>query len=88
MKGPALQKIVLDTWLAATGAGVTSTETTIGGRKVLKVDYGDKGSMSYVVTDGDIVLVVETANAKLAADSDRRSSLTHSVGGRRCASRG
>jgi hypothetical protein len=69
MKGAALQKIVLDTWLAATGSGVTSSETTIGGRKVLKVDYGDKGSMSYVITDGDIVLVVETANADLAGQA-------------------
>jgi hypothetical protein len=66
MKGPALQKIVLDTWLAATGSGVTSTQTTIGGRKVLKIDYGDGGSMSYVMTDGDVVLVVETADPKLA----------------------
>jgi hypothetical protein len=66
MKGPAVQEIVLDTWLAATGSGVTSTETTIGGRKVLQIDYGDGGSMSYVMTDGEIVLVVETADAKLA----------------------
>jgi hypothetical protein len=66
MKGPVLQQIVLDTWLAATGSGVTSTETTIGGRKVLKIDYGDGGTMSYVLTDGDIVLVVETGSADLA----------------------
>ena len=69
MKGDPLQKIVLDTWLAATGSGVTSAETTIGGRKVLAIDYGDNGSKSYVMTDGDIVLVVETANAELAGQA-------------------
>ncbi len=69
MKGDALRKIVLDTWLAANGSGVTTSTVTLGGQPFLKVDYGDGGSVSYVTTRGDIVIVIETADAKIAAEA-------------------
>lgn len=65
----ALTELVLDSWLAASGAGVGREETELGGRAVTRIDYGDEGSVSYLVADGDIVRVVETADADLAAQA-------------------
>ncbi|MEI8332953.1 MAG: hypothetical protein WCH74_03740 [Chloroflexota bacterium] len=69
LQSAALQKIVLDTWLSATGTGVTTSTITLGGREFTRIDYGDGGSMSYVTTDGDIVIVIETSDADLAAQA-------------------
>jgi hypothetical protein len=64
-----LKPIVLQTWLFADATGVSSSEVTLGGRKATKVSYGDAGTSSYVVTSKDAVIVVETADAKLAAEA-------------------
>lgn len=69
MTGETLERIVLDTWLSATGAGVTTGSTTLGGSPYTKVDYGDGGVVDYVATNGDMVIVIETASADLAAQA-------------------
>jgi hypothetical protein len=69
MKSAALQKIVLDTWLSASGTGVKTSAITLGSRAFTKVDYGDGGPMSYITARGDIVIIIETAVADLAAQA-------------------
>jgi hypothetical protein len=69
MKGDALRAIVLGTWLSATGPGVTTSPVTLGGRAFTRVDYGDGGSLSYVIAVGDIVIAIGTSNAGLAAQA-------------------
>jgi hypothetical protein len=66
MKSATLQKIVLDTWLSATGTGVKTSAITLGGQAFTKVDYGDGGPLSYITARGDIVIVIETAVLDLA----------------------
>lgn len=65
----ALTELVLDSWLAASGAGVAREETQLSGRAVTRIDYGDEGSVSYLVAEGDVVRVVETADTDLAAQA-------------------
>jgi hypothetical protein len=69
MKSATLQKIVLDTWLSATGTGVKTSPITLGGQAFTKVDYGDGGPLSYITARGDIVIVIETAVPALAAQA-------------------
>jgi hypothetical protein len=66
MKSATLEKIVLDTWLSATGTGVKTSAVTLGGQAYTKVDYGDGGALSYITTRGDIVIVIETSVLDLA----------------------
>ena len=61
-----MRKAVLEAWLAAGTAGVTSSTLTISGADVTKVSYGDGGADEYVLTVGDSVFIVETADATLA----------------------
>lgn len=68
MDGPKLQQIVLETWLAANGTGVTTKVITLGGRSVTQVDYGDAGSTPYLAVSGDVVVVIDTKDASLAAE--------------------
>ncbi|MBI2763260.1 MAG: hypothetical protein HYX54_05855 [Chloroflexi bacterium] len=63
-----LRKIVLETWLAGNGTGVTTKTTTLGGRSVTQVDYGDGGTTPYLVPSGDAVLVINTTSPDLAAE--------------------
>jgi len=59
--------IVLDSWLAASGAGVTQQKVTLGGQEFTRVDYGDEGAMDYVRTSGDAVIVITTPDPAQAA---------------------
>jgi hypothetical protein len=59
--------IVLDSWLAASGAGVTRQTVTLAGKEFTRVDYGDEGPMDYVGTNGDAVIVITTADPAVAA---------------------
>jgi hypothetical protein len=66
MPEDTLQGIMLDSWLAASGAGVTKTTQMISGREVTVVDYGDDGAKDYVVTDDGAVIIITTAGAEVA----------------------
>jgi hypothetical protein len=54
--------LVLDTWLAATGPGVTREKTTLAGKEWERIDYGDEGSKQYVRTDGNDVIVITASD--------------------------
>jgi hypothetical protein len=61
-----MRKLVLDSWLAASGAGVTSGDVTLGGHQFTRFDYGDEGTKDYVAASNGHVLVITTADAALA----------------------
>jgi hypothetical protein len=69
MAADRLQTIVIDGWLSAGGSGVKTTSTTISGRTVTQVDYGDGGTTPYIAISGDIVIIVESSSATLAAQA-------------------
>ena len=60
---------VLQSWLSANGAGVKTDTTTMSGRELTRIDYGDGGRIDYVTTRGAIVIVITTANPDLAAQA-------------------
>jgi hypothetical protein len=62
-----LAPAILETWLGAGAAGVTSTDATVGGKAVTTVAYGDEGASSYVYRTGEAVIVLETGDPELAA---------------------
>ena len=61
-----LRAAVLSAWLAASTPGVASTTVRWSGTEVTKVSYNDDGTDEYVITIGDSVFVLETADATLA----------------------
>jgi hypothetical protein len=62
-----LQPAVLQTWLFAGATGVTTKEATVGGVKVTEVIYGGSTSVSYVAARKDAVIIIQSADAKIAA---------------------
>jgi hypothetical protein len=69
MAGAKVQAFVLETWLAATGAGITTDTVTLAGSEFTRVDYGDEGPMDYVTTKGNVAFVINTADPALAAEA-------------------
>ena len=59
--------IVLDSWLSASGAGVTRQPVTLAGKQFTRIDYGDEGPMDYVGINGNAVIVITTADPAVAA---------------------
>lgn len=72
VEGMAPEKVrdlVLDSWLAASGAGVTRDTVTLAGAAWDRVDYGDGGTVDYVLGDGSTVFVVTTGDPELAEEA-------------------
>jgi hypothetical protein len=69
MDEQALAALVKGSWLAASGAGVTETPVTLAGRTFTRIDYGDGGTMSYLLAEDDMIRIIETADADLAAQA-------------------
>src|SRR5664279_640536 len=65
--GIRVRQAILASWLAAAASGMTTTPTTIAGKALIKVDYGDGGPLDYVYVHGQTVFDVSTADAALAA---------------------
>lgn len=61
-----IRKLVLETWLTATGPGVKQDEVTLDGKTWTRIDYGDGGTMDYVLAAAPNVIVVTTADPKVA----------------------
>jgi hypothetical protein len=61
-----MKEIVLDSWLSASGSGVTQSDVTLGGTKVTKIDYGDDGANDYVVSGDGAIIVITTADEGIA----------------------
>jgi len=64
-----LRPIVLRTWLANEGPGVTTTQVNLAGNPVTQVSYGDSGADEYLFVFKDSVFVVESADAALATQA-------------------
>lgn len=64
-----IEPALLDTWLSARVAGVTTTTATIAGKQVTVVDYGDQGAKAYVRTTDTAVVIVQTKDPALAAEA-------------------
>ena len=58
--------LVLNSWLSATGAGVTTSKATLGGKEWEVIDYGDEGAKDYVRVDGNDVIVVTSSDPGVA----------------------
>jgi hypothetical protein len=58
--------MVLDSWLTASGAGVTQTPVTLGGKDVTAIDYGADGAKDYVLSGDGATIVITTADEALA----------------------
>ena len=65
----ALRPIVLRTWLANEGPGVTTTQVNLAGNPVTQVAYGDSGADEYLFVFKDSVFVVESADSDLATQA-------------------
>jgi hypothetical protein len=71
-KGVSLAKLkaaVLEAWLAANEPGVKQTTVTLGGKTMIKVDYGTDGPLDYVYATGDHVIVIDTADPTAATEA-------------------
>jgi hypothetical protein len=62
-------RLVMDSWLAASGTGVTRDTATLDGRTFTRINYGDDGPLDYVIAQGEIVIVITTADPALAAQA-------------------
>ena len=61
--------LVLNSWLSATGDGVTTSTTTLGGKEWEVIDYGDEGAKDYVRVDGDDVIVITSSDPAIAGET-------------------
>jgi hypothetical protein len=66
--GTKLRDAVVQTWLSADVAGVTKSDVTLGGKKLTKIDYGDQGTIEYVYTGNDYVIVIDTSDPAIATE--------------------
>jgi hypothetical protein len=62
----AMKALVMQTWLPAIGAGATQSEVTLAGKPWTRIDLGDGGTMDYVMSEAPNVIVITTADPKLA----------------------
>lgn len=69
MSTDKMRQLVIDSWLAASGAGVKTSTVTLSGHVFTRIDYGDEGALDYVTTGTDKVIVITTADASLAAQA-------------------
>jgi hypothetical protein len=69
MDQAALKSLVMESWLAASGAGVKEDTVTLAGKTFTRIDYGDEGSKNYLLGEGDRILIIETADADVAAQA-------------------
>jgi len=65
----AIKNLVLGPWLAASGDGVTRDTVTLAGKTWTRIDYGDGGTLDYLLAEGDKVFVITTADPDLAAEA-------------------
>ncbi len=64
-----LEATIVKAWLLADVPGVTTTTVTLSGRRATAVNYGDQGTISYVLVVGAAVVVIETADQTLATQA-------------------
>jgi hypothetical protein len=64
-----LKAAVLEAWLGANEPGVKQTTVMLGGKSLLKIDYGTEGSIDYVYATDDHVIVIDTADPTAASEA-------------------
>lgn len=64
-----LRQAVVQSWLAADASGVTTSQATVGGKKVTVIDYGDGGSKDYLYEQAETVVVVTTSDPAIATEA-------------------
>jgi hypothetical protein len=64
-----LRQAVVQSWLAADASGVTTSQATVGGKKVMVIDYGDGGSKDYLYEQTEAVIVVTTSDPAIATEA-------------------
>lgn len=69
MPAATLEKLVINSWLAASGEGVTRDTVTLAGKTWTRLDYGDGGTLDYVLAERSPVIVITTSDPKLAAEA-------------------
>ena len=69
MDQAALKSLVMESWLAASGAGVKEDTVTLAGKTFTRIDYGDEGSKNYLLGESDRILIIETADADVAVQA-------------------
>lgn len=60
------KQIVMDSWLAASGAGIERTDVDWSGKTLTAIDYGDGGAKDYVLAEDGAVLVITSMDEALA----------------------
>ena len=60
------RQLVMDSWLAASGAGVTTDTITLAGKTFTRIDYGDGATKDYLLAEEPNVIVITTADPALA----------------------
>ena len=66
--GPKLRAAIVETWLSAGNAGVTTSTVELGGKSLTKIDYGDKGTVEFVYGKEDYVIVIDTSDVAIATE--------------------
>jgi len=64
-----VQELVINSWLSASGAGVTRTTVKLDGQDWLALDYGDESTKDYVRSAGTRVYVITTADPAVAGQA-------------------
>jgi hypothetical protein len=64
-----VREAIVDTWLSANAAGVKQSQVTLGGKSLLRIDYGDEGPLDYVYTGSDYVVVIDTSDVSIATEA-------------------
>lgn len=66
--GAKLRAAIVETWLSAGNAGVTTSTVDLGGKSLTKIDYGDDGTVEYVYGKDDYVIVIDTSDVAIATE--------------------
>jgi hypothetical protein len=69
LKGLAAAKLrqaIVESWTAAIGSGGSTSQATVGGKKVTVIDYGDGGTKDYLFEQGEAVIIVTAADLAAA----------------------
>lgn len=64
-----LEPVILNAWLSVGAPGVTVSDETLSGQAVRHVSYAGQGPDEWVVTHGDAVFVIETADKAIATST-------------------
>lgn len=65
--GNVLRQDIVQSWLAAGSSGITTSQAMVGGKAIVKVDYGDGGQLDYLYARDDLVIDVASGDPALAA---------------------